>query len=501
MQTFFFDLRSFFTFRLCLGLIIITDGLFRLNCCEEFLTARGAIPIDAIVESSIHSNGKWSILFLSPSSWLQFGFIAMFCFLGLLLASGRHVLSVSVAAWVFHVSILSRAPSITNGGDTLLKLLLFWNALICLEQRCLNNNRLPSDWRIHGFAVTGMILQVCVLYWFTAILKCHPVWRIEFSAVEQSLRIGSLVTPLGSWIGRFPTLCSLATRGTLLLEELGPLLVLLSVRHWRVRLFSVCLFLVFHLLLLAPMMRLGLFPFVCAVAWLAFIPTEAWEWLGARFPYTMDIFNYHAKCYFPARTQTHEPTRRALLTTTRILVAFSIFYVLAWNIVSILPKQRTAWFNRFIQYPGVVLGLRQRWTLFAARPSLLDGWMIAAATLHSGRNVDLITGDAPVYNESMSKVANHYPNFRWRKHLVGLFLTNKPALAKALHEHLVLKWNASHTDEVESMKLFFRYREVLHPESAIRQTEIYPAWSPPRSTESGEIEYDFEEDISPIELN
>jgi hypothetical protein len=457
-----------------LGLIAVTDGLLRLSEFHSHYAVNGILPVAAVREAmSLEAGGifRWSLMFLSASDIWQLICLVFYAACGALMVHKQTARLSSFALWVIHLSILNRAPTLNNGGDALFRILLFWNMLIAVEQwACRSTIRSRP---IFSMATVGLLLQVCCVYWFTALMKSHPVWRTDFTAVQDALHLGSMQTSFGRWLAQFPLLTHWATKGTLFLEEIGPFLALAPSKFWRVRLTAVALFVAFHLVLLAPTLSIGLFPFVCVAAWIPFIPKEAWNALSGPQIGTMPLEMSEGGL---------NPLRSALRVTLATVATFALCYTVAWNVHSLYPDRTTAWFTPSVRAPSIALGLRQRWNLFATRPSTRDGWMLAVATLESGRVVDLLTGQPPAWNEPVEKVASHYKNWRWRKHLVGLFKTERPELSRTLHEYLIREWNADSSDHVKQMSLLFRYRDTNQLSRGILQAEIYPQWKPSSDT-------------------
>ncbi|QIF02454.1 hypothetical protein [Roseimicrobium sp. ORNL1] len=476
LRCFEIDTRSLRVFRAALGILMLADSILRLGDFSAHYASDSMFPISRAVSASdpefTAGSLRWSLMFLSESDAWQVLCLVCYGLSGILLVTcQRFVLPISCLAWIFQVSVIARAPTLNNGGDTLQKLLLFWNMLIALEQ-LVQRSREPRRQPL-GFATAGLLLQVCLMYWSTALLKSHPVWREHFTAVQASLSLGSMQTSAGRFVAQFPLLTFWATKATLLLEEVGPFLALSPPRYWRVRTVTVALFIGFHLALL-PTLLIGWFPLVCIAAWTVFIPKEAWDYLlPNRFnhaPFSVDV------------TVKERPIVYQCCVALVTIASFAS--VVSWNVQAAKPELTADWFTRPVRAPSIVMGLNQRWNLFASRPSTRDGWMLAVAQLQSGQTVDLLTGKPPVFDEPVEKVASHYRNWRWRKHLVDIFQKQHPKSIENLHSFLIRDWNAKHTDQVLQMSLIFRYRDSEDVRAGILQAEIYPKSITPRPTDN-----------------
>ena len=70
-----------------------------------------------------------------------------------------------------------------------------------------------------------------------------------------------------------------------------------------------------------------------------------------------------------------------------LLVAILLLYVFWWNVAG-LPSAGFRMPERF--YPiGQILGLEQRWAMFAPSPLKNDGWYVIPGKLKNGKEVDL----------------------------------------------------------------------------------------------------------------
>src|SRR5437764_227186 len=119
------------------------------------------------------------------------------------------------------------------------------------------------------------------MYVFSGLLKSHPSWRHNGTAVYLALSIDQFTTPLGRALLPYHGLLTVLTYATLVLELMGPFIALWSVDNVRVRTATVITFILFHTGL-GLTIELGIFPWVCGAAWLAFVPGPVWDALERR---------------------------------------------------------------------------------------------------------------------------------------------------------------------------------------------------------------------------
>jgi predicted DCC family thiol-disulfide oxidoreductase YuxK len=281
----YLDLRSVALFRIALGLCVVADLLIRIPQIDAFYTDRGVMPREAIFGPlqgtwavSLHFiSGQWAVQLLLFLAALVFA-------VGMLL--GYRTRLCTIGCWVLVMSLQVRSPLILHAGDDLLRMLLFWSMFVPLDgryslDRALNPSAPTAPSALLSPGSLALVFQICAVYWYTAAEKMHPIWLTERSAVYYALSLDQFATTFGKLLLQFPGFLQVMTSGTLVLEMLGPLLALSPVATGPLRLLAVALFLTFHAGL-GLSLHLGLFPWVCAAAWLVFLPGMFWDLLGRR---------------------------------------------------------------------------------------------------------------------------------------------------------------------------------------------------------------------------
>ncbi len=178
--------------------------------------------------------------------------------------------------WVLISSLHARITLSDFGGDTFLRILLFWGIFLPLGQRWVLDSRHGTN-KDHSSINTvwtmAFTAQIIIIYLMTTLLKYGPSWRRDFNAIEHALVKDSCSTKFGEWLLQFPQILEVLTQATVFLEGVGPVLLLLPLKSNLVRL-GVCVsFLSFHLLGIGLTMHIWIFPLVGAVAWLALLPS------------------------------------------------------------------------------------------------------------------------------------------------------------------------------------------------------------------------------------
>jgi hypothetical protein len=455
------DLRSLALFRICLGLLLIGDLVIRSFDLTAHYTDDGVMPRSEMPE-------KWPRLLHSLGG--SAGFEAMlFVIAGLValaLAAGYRTTLSAFLSWLLLHSLFGRNYLILQGGDAFLRVVLFWAMFLPLGARWsvdavrASAPKRPPD-RVHSVAAAGYILQICFLYWFTAALKSSPVWWRDGTAVYYALSIEQFATPLGKYLLNFPELLRVLTFATLALEVLGPLLLFVPYFAGPIRLGVVVSFVLFHLFGLGLCLELGPFPYVCAVAWLALLPTWFWErgwvlsatrWVQARSATAWPEFVPQ-----PAPASSERPVAVTAPVTMNILAGFFIIYIFLWNVRMLFPEESRPSLPEQVEVVGDLFGVSQFWNMFAPAPLTEDGWYVVEGVLQDGSRVDLFRDGAPIVWEKPELVSALYQTERWRKYMMNLW--NEEFESERIHylQYLRRDWDGRHRDVLRKLKRIKMY--------------------------------------------
>jgi hypothetical protein len=418
---------------------------------------------------------------LHGSAWFQGGLFVLAGLFAVALLAGYRTGLATFVSWFLLVSLQARNPLVLHGGDTLLRLLLFWSIFLPLGARgsvdaLRRRASQPPAERVVSGGSAALILQVCFVYWFSVALKWDPVWWRDGTAVYYALSIDLFATPTAHFLLQFPTLLKGMTYGTLVLEAFGPVLLFVPFRHGPVRCAVVVAFVLFHLLGLGLCLELGIFPYVCAVAWLALLP--GWFWQRA---WVVRLGRLAGSS--PATPAGTEP-RPAVLRAPAALNALALFflaYVFLWNVRTIDFDTFSRFFPRSVNWVGSLFRVEQMWGLFAPAPMKDDGWFVVQGELADGRTVDLLGDGGPVSWEKPALVSATLQNERWRKYLINLWLKDNAPHRVHYARYLARDWDARHGADAELQDVQIYYMlEMTRPDGAPAAPEKILLWHEPR---------------------
>jgi hypothetical protein len=282
------DLRSLALLRVGIAVMVILDWLDRLPDLSAHYSDAGIVPRRII--TGLH---PISIHMFSGEVWFQAVLAAIALFFALMLLVGWRTPFATLVSWFLIISIHSRCPPVMQGGDHLLRMILFWGIFLPLgacysvdSSRASRAEALPmgGSGRAMGIlspASVAYIVQLCLVYWYAASWKWAPEWRTEGTAVYLALQAGYFTTRFAHFLLGFPELLRYLTFASLWLETLGPVMLFLPFAPALQRLLVICTFILFHIGL-GLSLELSNFPWVCCVAWLALLPTPFWDRIEAQ---------------------------------------------------------------------------------------------------------------------------------------------------------------------------------------------------------------------------
>jgi hypothetical protein len=425
-------------YRVLLGATIIVDLLVRSASLSAHYTDVGVLPRAFLIEQ-VWEPGEVSFHVLFGSWQGQALLFAVNAVLALLLLVGIRPRVMAGLCFVFMASLHSRNPMLVTGADTLLRMLLFWSMFVPLRRE--------EGATVASVGTAAYMLQLCFMYWFSLLLKTGPAWIEDFSAIEQALQFEHYTKPAGFALLGWPSLLAPLTVAVLVLEAIGPVLVFIPWRSDVWRTLAVAVFCSFHLGI-ALTLELGLFPWICILAWIPLLP----ESLATRL-----------RVVAWSRGATRPDTYR-LARATRVLVLALLAYVLAWNIRTLDVERSQKDFPNAISWLGRALHIDQHWALFTPEPPDDIGWFVVPVRLENGQTFDYMTGE-PITWDKPAMISAMYRDHRWRKYFLSLRADHRAA-----HRKYFAAFVCRSDPAIEAVEMFYvfeaervedRYRVVL----------------------------------------
>lgn len=444
------DLRSLAVFRMGLGALIFWDQLHALCNVQLFYSDVGVLPRTLLL-ATFPQGSQWSLHVLGGSVLFQSILIiaAMLAAIGIIL--GWRTRWNLLIAWVLTISLHTRNPAVLYGADTVLRMMAFWSLFLPLgacwsldSRRGINREPNPHT----SMASLAILLQVAMIYWFTAALKYGDEWTRDGTAIYYVLMADQFVRRPGVWLLQNDALCHGLTFCVWWLEMVGPFFAFIP---WRTSMWRIAVIVAMALLHvgLAMCLRIGYFPYAMLLLWVLFVPACVWSSLSRRW-----------SCFAEPSTQ---PPPLALRFATQSVIALLLTSVLVWNLWTLNP---TRWANGLpppLRGLAELLRLDQNWALFAPSPITDDGWMILDAELYDGTHIDLLRHGQTVSFAKPHDLSAEYPDWKWHKLEVNLVTPGFATLRQPFGDALARRWCIEHAGatRVRRWTLWFVREETL----------------------------------------
>ncbi|MBX3181974.1 MAG: HTTM domain-containing protein [Polyangiaceae bacterium] len=294
------DPRSMGLFRILLGVLLSVDLLRRYPDLLDHFTNEGWLTNHYALFQPLSSH-QWSLYLAFSKPWevelLFWLHLAVYlCFTVGYRTRLMHALSAMLL-----VSITNRNIILENGGYIVLILITVWSLFLPLQRRfsvdalrfslarrseasveALNAARpAPSVRPVRNLAVTALLLQWAVIYFFNAVHKNGPVW-LDGTAVHYFLQQDRMITPLAGWVRDVIPRWGIQgmTYGTLVIEFALPVLLLTPLWVRPARWLAWALIILLHLGI-DVLVVLGPFSWAMMLMPALLIPARDWERLAA----------------------------------------------------------------------------------------------------------------------------------------------------------------------------------------------------------------------------
>lgn len=493
------DPRSLAAFRIGLATVLLADLGLRARDLAAHYSDAGVLPRQELLAMARERVVPFSLHLASGSVAYQAVLFVLAAVAALALLVGYRSRSAAFVSWLFLLSLHSRNPVILSGGDNLLRVLLFWALFVPLGAAASLDRRWARSPHPDGEPEVGppgpivsvgtfaVLFQVTLVYWTTAALKWHPAWIENGTAVFHALHLDQLTTRFGQHLLAYPTLLRWSTFGTVALEIVGPLLAWSPLWTARLRVAMVAVFVGFHLLGLGLALALGIFPWVCAVAWIPFLPGVFWDRLGSH-PRARalagglaGLVDRAAASRWGRRLRLVHPRRPPRIRPrplVQALAAVLLVYVAVWNLRTIDFRRYEQVLPRSANPLAFTLRLDQHWNLFAPYPARDDGWYVMPGTLAGGREVDVLTGRAPTF-EKPELISATWGAQRWRKYMMNLWEREHAAHRRTYGAWVCRRWNGRHrgADRLESFRMIFLLERSPDPGEPVPTPRRIPLWT------------------------
>ncbi len=375
-NVFTLDPRALGVYRIAMGVIMMAKLIMLWPDLPLLCAPDGLLPLSLL---SAHTAAPWSTLSIYAWPGGAGGIYllgAIHFALAVAFALGWRSRWTVPLLWYFTISLYTRNPLVINGGDRVTMILLLISIFLPVASRySLDARRRPDApgpvaRTLYTAASACFILQLIIIYVWSGYAKQHGVWVLSFTALEIAYREQSYVTWGAHLLLGYPLLLKGLTAFTLFMERWG---IFLLLSPWRTTFFRTLITLIyigFHIGIAATF-QIGVFPYVCAAAWLVLLPSSVFDRLDR---------------WTAARSGAGEPER---LFDQRPVAYLLGVGVALYTLKATLTPGTPGTLAYALTQPVRTLRLVQKWDLFAPRPYYRTRWFVVQGSTADGRRIVL----------------------------------------------------------------------------------------------------------------
>ena len=462
-----FDLRALALMRIGMAALIMLDLCTRLTDLEVFYSNTGVVPLHMLFENmwnkyfiSVHTvSGAWQvqlIIFL----------FAFFC--AMMLFIGYRTKLFTFLCWFMMLSLHNRNGLILQGGDDLMRMVLFWGIFIpwgnFYSYDGLRSPHTAKGTNVFNAAVFAYLLQVCYIYAGSALLK-GPEWSTTFTALYYTYSLDQISYPITQYFYYHSALLKQFTAIAYYFELLIPILFFIPFQHSMFRTMAVITIIAFHLLNLSTLF-IGLFPVIGMVTVLGILPTEAMNKIDRLTAKLKGVIassfigiGYGVNKIIRWKKQNYELGPIHYKIRTALLIFLTVF-IFDWNFsnLSFINSKLSDNF-RFIGYS---LRLDQSWGMFAPGVFKDDGWYVLEGVTKSNVHFNLLKPNKPLSYDKPKHVVEMFKNDRWRKYSENFIFSDNEFMRGYFCNYYKNKWNKKHPEKkIQSLQVIYMEEMTL----------------------------------------
>ena len=483
LENYGLDTRALGVFRILLASMLLYDLASRALYMTAHYTDDGFMPRDKLL-------GGWSNpLFYSFHNWggditsqtLLFSLAAVFA---LMLLVGYKTRVAIIMSYILLASVQGRNYLILQGGDDILRVMVFWSIFTPLAARfsvdavlrARHPEASPVPLRVVSVGTLALAGQLLVMYLVSGILKSGPAWHQNGNAISLAIHHHAFATPFGIFVRENvpESVLRTMTHSVLGLELFGPFLFFVPVRTYLFRTLQAFLFIGFHFGLFMTM-NLGHFPWVCMLAWLVILPSWFWDGPLARVLKALRLGQWlkDASSQVAGWVRSLWPRLRPGIAAPPPVFAPKRWAIALTMVLVAYIGQGTAYaamhsgsVDGKLYEPLLMMRMSANWGMFAPNPPSESGWFVFVGKQKTGLQIDPWRDGAPVSFDPPELPTTTYRIERWRKFLDNIMNPRHAVVRPYFLKWLCNDWNADHEgqEQVTEIEFFHMAQTVRWPE-------------------------------------
>jgi hypothetical protein len=439
--------------RIAVGIVLLIDLCIRSLSIKAFFTDAGVLPITILKQYNWYPT-YFSLHAISGELWWQIILFLLNAFFICLLIFGYRAKVVTIICWIFLTSMQNRNPFILQGGDDLLRLLLFWGIFLPWGERYSIAKNSIYKTSYFNLANIGYLLLPCSVFFFSALLKTSSEWRSEFTALYYALSLDQIRLPLGTFIYQFPNLLTVLTPIVFYIELIAPLLIIIPLVSKKARLVGI-ISITLLFVGIACTLYVGLFYIIGIVSLIGLLPATVINW-----------FELH---FYKNKTQFIKPLQHGIFAFKKIkmisviknyfiIVVISICLTINFTNLKNCPYQ----LSPIILQLSKTLKLEQNWGMFSPYILKDDGWFVYSGFNKQKKLIDIKHKKDWVSYKKPFPVVAEFESDRWRKFQENYIFNNNNYMRPFYCNYLIKEWNTKYPKKhITDLTIFFMKEKSL----------------------------------------
>ena len=446
------DVRALSLMRIALGLVLLLDLCIRASSLTALYTKTGAVPFHE-VELSFWKPGYFSLFQISDTYLFALMMFIVTAVVYVFLAIGYKTKIITVLAWFLLTSLQNRNTLILQGGDDLLRLVLFWGIFLPWGSfYSVDANRKRNQQKVMSVAALGYILLLFSVYFFTGLLKSGAEWGNEGTAIYYALSLDQMTWPLGKMLLAYPSTLKYLTVFVRWFEILVPFLLFFPIKNNRFRVLFILCIAALHLCISVTLF-VGLFYLIGLTTLIGLLPSGIMDWFDKKIKYKP----------FNLKTATASIIEKIKANyyfnvIKNCLLFFCIALCMLWNVSTVSGSGLTV-SNDFFTF-GYGLRLNQNWGMFAPTVFKDDGWYIMQGITKNNEFIDINRNGIKVDYTKPLSLLTYIKDDRWRKFYENYLFTSNEFIRPYFCNYLLKHWNETHPDKTISSLQIIYMKEI-----------------------------------------
>jgi hypothetical protein len=447
--------------RIAISLVLLGDLVIRSLSIKAFFTNEGVLPVQVLKDYNWNPY-YFSFHALSGDLWWQIVLVIInsACVIALLI--GYRYRFFTFICWVFLTSLQNRNPFILQGGDDLIRLLLFWAIFLPWGERYSIQKQSSYSNTYYSFANVGYVFLIASVYFFSALLKTSTEWHKEGTAMYYALSLDQIRLPLGTFIYQFPGLMKFLTWFVYYIEVFAPIFLILPIQNKTFRLIGIVLIALLHFGIGASL-YVGLFFVFGLTSLIGLLPEKILNWYELKRWKTNSVYHLSDE-------QSESNIYIDIAKTIKNFFLGMVFsFCLMLNLSNVQKFPFTLEIN-FIHF-GNIFRLEQNWGMFAPYILKDDGFLVFLGFTKDNRYIDIRRDGQEASFQKPNSIVIEFESDRWRKFTENYLYDNNNYMRTYYCKYLIRTWNKQHPEKnITDLSIFF-VKETTLPEYQLKPLE------------------------------